>query len=111
MKAELEASEAMSETEIIFSFEELSGGGYEARALGHSIFTQAATMDESEENVKDAVARHFGDRTPLPLPRLVARTKSFVFGSDKGQFTVPDNFNDADPEIEDMFYNGPIFPK
>jgi predicted RNase H-like HicB family nuclease len=102
----------MSETEIIFSFEEESPeGGYMARAIGHSIFTQAETMDELRTNVNEAVARHFGDRTPLPVPRLVARPKSFVLGSAKGEFTVPDDFNDPDPEIEDLFYNGPLLPK
>lgn len=101
----------MSETEIIFSFEESPEGGYEARALGHSIFTRAETMAELEANVKDSVARHFGDRTPLPVPRLVARSKSFILGSAKGEFTVPDDFNDPDPEIEDLFYNGPLLPE
>jgi prevent-host-death family protein len=44
----------------------------------------------------------------VPLKRTV---KKRVFGSAKGDFTVPDDFNDPDPEIEDMFYNGPILPK
>jgi hypothetical protein len=37
--------------------------------------------------------------------------KTRVFGSAKGEFTVPDDFNDPDPEIEDLFYEGPLFPK
>jgi prevent-host-death family protein len=37
--------------------------------------------------------------------------KKRVFGSAKGEFTVPDDFNDPDPEIEDLFYNGPVLPK
>jgi hypothetical protein len=103
--------EAMSETEIIFSYQGSPEGGYEARAIGHSIFTQAETMDELMANVIDAVACHFGDKIPLPVPRLVARPKSFVLGSAKGEFTVPDDFNDPDPEIEDLFYNGPLLPE
>lgn len=35
----------------------------------------------------------------------------FKFGSAKGDFVVPDNFNDPDPEMEDLFYNGPLFPE
>ena len=101
----------MPDSEIIFSVQESPEGGYEARALGCSIFTQAETMDELRANVKEAVACHFGDRTPLPVLRLVARPKSFVLGSAKGEFTVPDDFNDPDPEIEDLFYNGPLLPK
>ena len=61
----------MSETEIIFSFEESPEGGYEARAVGHSIFTQAETMDELRANVQDPLACHFGDTMPLTVPRLV----------------------------------------
>jgi hypothetical protein len=37
--------------------------------------------------------------------------KKRVFGSAKGDFTVPANFNDPDPEIENLFYNGPVFSK
>jgi antitoxin (DNA-binding transcriptional repressor) of toxin-antitoxin stability system len=37
--------------------------------------------------------------------------KKRVFGSAKGEFTIPDDFNDPDPEIEDLFYNGPLQPK
>lgn len=36
----------MPDSEIIFSVQESPDGGYEARALGYSIFTQADTMDE-----------------------------------------------------------------
>jgi hypothetical protein len=101
----------MPDSEIIFSVQESPEGSYEARAVGHSIFTQAETMDELQANAKDAVACHFGDCDPLPVPRLVARPKSFVLGSAKGEFTVPDDFNDPDPDIEDLFYNGPLLPK
>ena len=99
-------------TEIIFAFEESREGGYEARAVGHSIFTQARTMKELEANVKDAVACHFAEKRTLPTIRLVkAAPNVFTFGSAKGDFTVPDDFNDPDPEIEDLFYNGPVFPE
>ena len=49
-----------------------------------------------------------------PVAKLVPvkkAPKKRVFGSAKGDFTVPANFNDPDPEIEDLFYNGPLFPK
>jgi hypothetical protein len=36
---------------------------------------------------------------------------AFKFGCAKGDFTVPDDFNDPDPEIEDLFNNGPVFPE
>jgi hypothetical protein len=34
------------EKEIIFVIEESAEGGYEAKALGHSIFTEADTYEE-----------------------------------------------------------------
>jgi hypothetical protein len=49
----------MPDIEIIFSVQESPEGGYEARALGHSIFTQADTMDELKKNVREAVQCHF----------------------------------------------------
>jgi prevent-host-death family protein len=49
-----------------------------------------------------------------PVAKLVAVNKTpkkRVFGSAKGDFTVPDDFNDPDPDMEDLFYNGPLLPK
>jgi len=42
-----------------------------------------------------------------PVAKLVsisAEPKTRIFGSARGEFTVPDDFNDPDPEIEDLFY-------
>ena len=47
-------------SEIIFIVENSDEGGYTARALGHSIYTEGETLDELKENVKDAVKCHFG---------------------------------------------------
>jgi prevent-host-death family protein len=49
-----------------------------------------------------------------PVAKLVPvknAQKKRVFGSAKGDFTVPDDFNDTDPDMEDLFYNGPLIPK
>jgi len=46
-------------TEIIFVAKESPEGGYEAKALDHSIFTEADTFEQLREMVKDAVACHF----------------------------------------------------
>lgn len=45
--------------ELIFLVEEAPEGGYTARALGESIFTEADSLDEVEEKVRDAVRCHF----------------------------------------------------
>ena len=46
-------------TEIIFVVEESPEGGFEARALGHSIYTEADSLAELREMVRDAVECHF----------------------------------------------------
>jgi hypothetical protein len=58
----------MNGTEIIFEVEESPEGGFEARALGHGIFTEADTLDELREMVRDAVRCHFD---PAAAPRLI----------------------------------------
>ena len=36
----------MTESEIVFAVQESPEGGYEGRALGHSIYAQAETLDK-----------------------------------------------------------------
>jgi hypothetical protein len=60
----------MSKTEIIFTVEESPEGGYEARALGEAIFTQAESMDELKKMVRDAVKCHFDEGTGPSIIRL-----------------------------------------
>ena len=60
----------MNGTEIIFEVEESPEGGFEARALGHAIFTEAETLDELRGMVRDAVRCHFDPETPPRLIRL-----------------------------------------
>jgi hypothetical protein len=60
----------MANTEIIFAVEESPEGGFEARALGHSIFTQADTIDELKTMLRDAVACHFDEATKPHVIRL-----------------------------------------
>ncbi len=58
------------QNEIIFVVEVSPEGGYEARALGHSIFTEADTLTTLREMVKDAVACHFEEEARPKLIRL-----------------------------------------
>jgi hypothetical protein len=58
------------DTEIIFSVQESAEGGYEARALGYPIFTQADTIEELREMVRDAVQCHFPEAQRPKLIRL-----------------------------------------
>ncbi len=58
------------EKEIIFIVEESPEGGYEARSLGHSIFTEADTFEELRTMVQDAVSCHFDDDERPRIIRL-----------------------------------------
>ena len=53
-------------TEIVFLVEVDPEGGYSARAVGASIFTQADDMTALRENVLDAVRCHFPDDADRP---------------------------------------------
>jgi len=90
---------------IIFSFIGSCGEGYSACAQGHQIFTRAETIAELRTNIRDAVIRHFGEAKRRVPFRLVRSRTNRVLGSAKGEFTVPDDFNEPLPkEIEDLFY-------
>ncbi len=58
--------------EIIFEVQEDQvEGGYVATALGHAIATQAETLDELREMVRDAVQCHFDDGAAGAMPKLI----------------------------------------
>jgi len=57
-------------SEIIFVVEQAPEGGYTARALGESIFTQAETMHDLHARVRDAVHCHFDEGKSPKLIRL-----------------------------------------
>lgn len=50
-----------ADCKLAFLVEEAPGGGYQARALGHSIFTEADSLAELKEAVRDAVGCRFKD--------------------------------------------------
>ncbi len=58
----------MTRDEIIFQVEESLDGGVEAKALGHSIYSEAESLDELREEVRDAVRCHFEE---ADLPRVI----------------------------------------
>jgi hypothetical protein len=60
----------MSQTEIIFAVQESLEGGFEARALSHSIYTEAESLDELKKKVQDAVRCHFEEKDRPALIRL-----------------------------------------
>ena len=56
--------------EIFFLVEEDIEGGYSAKALGESIFTEAETLEELHANVRDAVLCHYDEGKAPKMVRL-----------------------------------------
>lgn len=56
--------------EILFLVEQAPEGGYIARALGDSIFTEADTLPELRQMVQDAVYCHFDEDDMSKIIRL-----------------------------------------
>ena len=57
-------------SELIFVVEEAPEGGYIARALGQSIFTEADTLAELPGKVREAVRCHFEEGLAPKIVRL-----------------------------------------
>lgn len=55
-------------TEIIFIVEDALEGGFTAKALQESIFTEAETFDQLKTNIKEAVECHFED---AEMPKII----------------------------------------
>jgi len=57
-------------SEIIFVVEQAPEGGFTARALDVSIFTQAESAEELHVRVRDAVRCHYGNSDAPKMIRL-----------------------------------------
>lgn len=56
--------------EIVFLVEDDPDGGYTAKALGESIFTQADNLENLKEMIRDAVDCHFIEEQKPKVIRL-----------------------------------------
>ena len=56
--------------EIIFNVIESLDGGYEAKAVGYSIYTQCDEYSELRETLRDAVKCHFDEDEMPSLIRI-----------------------------------------
>ena len=54
--------------EIFFLVEEAIEGGYNAKAIGESIFTQGDDMNDLKANIRDAVQCHFDEDN---IPKII----------------------------------------
>ena len=57
-------------SEIVFVVEQAPEGGYTARGLGESVFTEADTEAELRTAVQNAVHCHFGEEAALKVINL-----------------------------------------
>jgi len=53
-------------SEIIFLIEEADDGGFIAKGLNYGIYTDADTVEELRNNIRDAVACHFDENETKP---------------------------------------------
>ena len=60
----------MRPAEIIFDVTEAPEGGYDARALGYSIFTQGEDWNDLKAMARDAVLCHFDEASAPRVIRL-----------------------------------------
>ena len=56
----------MVKSEMIFMVEEDLEGGYTAKALGYSIFTEGETLPELKQNIRQALECHFEKKENAP---------------------------------------------
>jgi hypothetical protein len=60
----------MPTNELLFLVEETPDGGYTARGLGESIFTEADDLEALRRNVREAVECHFEEGKAPRMIRL-----------------------------------------
>ena len=70
----------MNQNEIIFEVTGTVEGGYNAKVLGYSIFTQGQDWAELKSMVKDAVLCHFDDGGATKIIRLHHQLGDVVTG-------------------------------
>jgi hypothetical protein len=69
--------QAQSGAEIVFLVEHAAEGGFVARALNASIFTQADSLEQLRMAIREAVACHFGDESgPRAIRLRIVREES-----------------------------------
>jgi len=57
-------------SEVIFLVEEAPEGGYTARALGYSIYTEADSWADLKTAIQDAIACHFEESERPAIVRM-----------------------------------------
>ena len=64
--------------ELIFLVEESPEGGYTAKGMGQSIFTQAETINDLKKELIDAIHCHFDDDKKRLIRLHITRDEIFA---------------------------------
>ena len=64
--------------ELLFLVEESEDGGYIAKGLGVSIFTEADSLEQLRDAIKEAVHCHFFDNKPRLIRLHVVKEEVFA---------------------------------
>ena len=76
--------------DIIFEVTETVEGGYDAKALGYSIYTQGENWDDLKEMARDAVCCHFDGKLPTLYPAChLLGSSPNIFGGYGGMAYAP----------------------
>ena len=64
--------------EIVFTIKESEDGGFEAQALGYSIFTEAETIELLKDAIKESVICHFEKNAPKRIKLHFIKEETLV---------------------------------
>ena len=76
----------------------------------HHAKTNLSRLILQAEAGEEVIIARAGKPAVKLVPVLAGIPRKFKAGALKGRLFVPDNFLDPDPELESLFYDGPIFP-
>jgi len=77
----------------------------------HDAKTQLSKLLEQVHDGDEVLIARAGRTIAKIVPAVDKPKQPRQLGTAIGMGSVPDDFNDPDPELEAFFYNGPIFPK
>jgi prevent-host-death family protein len=76
----------------------------------HHAKTNLSRLILQAEAGEEIIIARAGKPAVKLVPVAAVKSRKFKAGALKGRLFVPDNFSDPDPELEALFYDGPIFP-
>ena len=76
----------------------------------HHAKTNLSRLILQAEAGEEVIIARAGKPAVKLVPVMATMPRKFKAGALKGRLFVPDNFLDPDPELESLFYDGPIFP-